>query len=142
MLLRFSAAATLSLLTSMSASAAPPTPCEQALKKIGKDLADVHCFVSTDLTTNGAQTTPANNSILTLPAFAFTPTTDRNVIAPSAAKRPPITKAVPGVQIEARIRHERILPFPRRLVRGERGAGEEQREEQMWFHFAATVASS
>jgi len=103
MLLRLSAAATLSLLIPMSASAAPATPCEQALKKIGKDLADVHCFVSTDLTTNGAQTTPANNSILTLPAFAFTPTTDRNVIAPSAAKRPPITKAVPGVQIEARI---------------------------------------
>jgi len=101
MLLRISGAATLSLL--ISASAAAATSCEQALKKIGKDLADVHCFESTDLTTNGAQTTPANNSILTLPAFAFTPTTDRGVIAPSAAKRPPITKVVPGVQIDARI---------------------------------------
>ena len=101
MLLRLSAAATLSLLIPMSASAA--TPCEQALKRIGKDLADVKCFVSTDLTTNGAQTTPANNSIVGLPAFAFTPVTDRGVIAPSAAKRPPIAKAVPGVQIEARI---------------------------------------
>ena len=101
MLLRISGAATLSLL--ISASAAAATSCEQALKKIGKDLADVHCFESTDLTTNGAQTTPANNSIPTLPAFAFTPTTDRGVIAPSAAKRPPITKVVPGIQIEARI---------------------------------------
>ena len=38
-----------------------------------------------------------------MPAFAFTPLTDRGVIAPTAAKRPPITKVVPGVQIEARI---------------------------------------
>ena len=103
MLLRLSAAATLSLLIPMSASAAPATPCEQALKKIGKDLADIHCFVSTDLTTNNVLTTPQNNSLPGLPAFAFTPITDRGVIAPSAAKRPPITKAVPGVQIEARI---------------------------------------
>ena len=73
------------------------------LKRIGKDLADVTCFVSTDLTTNNPLTTPANNSIAGLPAFAFTPVTDRGVIAPSAAKRPPITSAVPGVQIQARI---------------------------------------
>src|SRR6185436_10086695 len=103
MLLRLSAAATLSLLIPMSATAAPATPCEQALKKIGKDLADIHCFVSTDLTTNNVLTTPANNSLPGLPAFAFTPITDRGVIAPSAAKRPPITKVVPGLQIEARI---------------------------------------
>jgi len=102
MLLRLSGAATLSLLISASAAAAP-TRCEEVLKKIGKELADVNCFESTDLTTNGAQTTPANNSILTLPAFAFTPVTDRGVIAPSAGKRPPITKVVPGVQIDARI---------------------------------------
>ena len=110
MLLRLSSAATLSLLVSMSVGAAPPGPphgaaptCEDVLKKIGKDLADVKCFVSADLTTNGAQTTPANNSLPGLPAFAFTPVTDRGVIAPSAAKRPPITKVVPGLQIEARI---------------------------------------
>ena len=51
MLLRISGAATLSLLISASAAAAP-TRCEEVLKKIGKDLADVHCFESTDLTTN------------------------------------------------------------------------------------------
>src|SRR5262249_59178353 len=33
----------------------------------------------------------------------FTPRTDRNVIAPSAGHRTPITKAVPGLQISARI---------------------------------------
>jgi hypothetical protein len=103
--LRISAAATLWLLVSMSAAAATgsaPT-CDEVLKQIGNDLADVHCFASPDLTTNGAQTTPANNSIPGLPALAFTPTTDRTVIAPSAAKRPPITKVVPGLQIQARI---------------------------------------
>ena len=106
MLLRISGAATLSLLISMSAGAAPPgaTPtCDDVLKKIGTELADVKCFVSADLTTTNVQTTPANNSLPGLPAFAFTPVTDRGVIAPSAAKRAPITKVVPGLQIEARI---------------------------------------
>jgi hypothetical protein len=102
MLLRISGVATLSLLVSLSAAAAP-TRCEEVLKKIGKDLADVTCFESTDLTTTNPLTTPANNSIAGLPAFAFTPITDRGVIAPSAAKRPPITKVVPGVQINGRI---------------------------------------
>ena len=101
MLLRACCAAALSLLISVSAGAS--TRCDQILKQIGKDLADVNCFESTDLTTNNALTTPANNSIVGLPAFAFTPITDRGVIAPSASKRPPITKVVPGVQIQARI---------------------------------------
>src|SRR5262249_249677 len=48
-------------------------------------------------------TTPANNAIATLPALAFTPQTDRNTIAPPAGSRTPITKAVPGLQIQARI---------------------------------------
>lgn len=101
MLLRTCCAATLSLLISVSASAA--TRCDQILKKIGKDLADVACFESTDLTTNNPLTTPANNSIAGLPAFAFTPITDRGVIAPVAGNRTPISGPVPGVQIQARI---------------------------------------
>ena len=101
MLLRISAAATFSLLIPLSAGAA--ITCEQALKKIGKDLADVNCFASTDLTTNNVLTTPANNSLPGLPAFAFTPITDRSVISPNPPNRTPITKAVPGVQINARI---------------------------------------
>lgn len=79
------------------------TRCEQILNKLGSQLADATCFESTDLTTTNTATTPANNSIPTLPAFAFTPQTDRSVIAPSAAKKTPITKVVPGVQINARI---------------------------------------
>jgi len=101
MLLRICCTALLSLLITVPASAA--SRCDQILDKIRKQLADVTCFESTDLTTNNPLTTPANDSIATLPAFAFTPVTDRGVIAPSAAKRPAITKVVPGVQVQARI---------------------------------------
>ena len=79
------------------------TPCEEVLKVLGDRLADVNCFESTDLTTANPLTTPANNSLAGVPPFAFTPQTDRNVIAPSAGKRTPITKAVPGLQLNARI---------------------------------------
>ncbi len=84
----------------LSASAA--TRCEQILSRIGASLApNPLCFESTDLTTNNALTTAANNSIAGLPAGAFTPTTDRNVISPNPPNRTPITMAVPGVQLEA-----------------------------------------
>jgi len=77
--------------------------CADMLKVFGSNLADINCFASSDLTTNNPQTTPANDSLPGVPAFAFTPTTDRSVIAPSAGKRTPITKAVPGLQLDARI---------------------------------------
>ena len=91
----------LALLVPFSAQAAPT--CAQVLKALGSRLADATCVQSPDLTTTNPATTPANNSIPGLPAFAFTPITDRGVIAPSANKRPPITKVVPGLQIQARI---------------------------------------
>jgi hypothetical protein len=81
----------------------PPGRCEVLVARLSHLLADITCRESADLTTNGATTTPANNSLPGLPALAFTPVTDRGVIAPSAARRPPITRAVPGIQIEARI---------------------------------------
>lgn len=77
--------------------------CDELLRRLGDRLADATCVESADLTTSNPATTPANNSIATLPAGAFTPQTDRTVIAPDAANRTPITKAVPGVQINARI---------------------------------------
>ncbi len=77
--------------------------CADVLKVLGGNLADINCFASNDLTTNNAQTTPANNSLPGLPTGAFTPITDRTVIAPSAGKRTPITKVVPGLQLNARI---------------------------------------
>ena len=94
------------LLTSLAAAAHPTTAasrCDQLLAAFGKQLADATCFESTDLTTTNPNTTPANNSIATLPAFAFTPQTDRSVIAPDAANKTPITKVVPGIQLNARI---------------------------------------
>ena len=78
--------------------------CADVLKVLGSNLADVNCFASNDLTTNNIPlTTPANNSLPGLPTGAFTPITDRTVIAPSAGKRTPITKVVPGLQLNARI---------------------------------------
>src|SRR5215471_2439056 len=77
--------------------------CESVLKALGPSLADVTCFASTDLTTANPLTTPANNSQPGLPPFAFTPQTDRSVISPNPPNRTPITKAVPGIQLDARI---------------------------------------
>jgi hypothetical protein len=84
-------------------SARAAVTCADVLKVLGSELADASCFVSADLTTNNPNTTPADNSLPGLPPFAFTPSTDRTVIAPSAGKRTPITKAVPGLQLNARI---------------------------------------
>jgi hypothetical protein len=77
--------------------------CATVLKALGGQLADAVCTDSADLTTNNPATTPANDSLPGLPPFAFTPQTDRNVIAPSAGKRTPVTKAVPGLQLNARM---------------------------------------
>src|SRR5882672_909288 len=92
----------LALLVPFSASAG--VTCADVLKALGSRLADhPDCVQSADLTTANPLTTPADNSLPGLPRFAFIPTTDRDVIAPSAGKRPPITKAVPGLQLNARI---------------------------------------
>jgi hypothetical protein len=89
------------VLTPLAASAGHR--CDDVLRRLGNRLADATCVESIDLTTNNDATTPLDNSITTLPPFAFTPRTDRSVIAPSAGKRTPITKAVPGLQLSARI---------------------------------------
>jgi hypothetical protein len=86
-----------------AAGAAHASRCTDLAQAFGSQLADVQCFESTDLTTNNPATTPANNSLAGLPAGAFTPTTDRGVIAPVAGQRTPITKTVPGIQLNARI---------------------------------------
>jgi hypothetical protein len=85
------------------AVAAEKTRCERILERFGDRLADATCVESADLTTSNPNTTPPNNSIVGLPVGAFTPVTDRGVIAPDAGNRTPITKTVPGVQINARI---------------------------------------
>src|SRR3977135_3056528 len=85
-------------------SARAGVTCAHVLEALGSLRADhPDCFQSADLTTNNPLTTPANNSLPGLPAFAFTPIIDRGVIAPSAGKGAPVTKVVPGLQLNARI---------------------------------------
>ena len=86
-----------------AAGAAHASRCTDLASAFGSQLADVQCFESTDLTTNNPATTPMNDSLAGLPPFAFTPITDRGVIAPAIGQRTPITKAVPGLQLDARI---------------------------------------
>ncbi len=76
--------------------------CPEILDFLQDKAADVVCFVSSDLTTTNPNTTPANNSLPRRPAFAFTPQTDRNVISPDPPNRTPITKLVPGIQVQGR----------------------------------------
>ena len=101
MFARICGLAALSLLFPLSAQAA--LTCDDVLKALARQLADATCFQSADLTTANDQTTPPDNSLPGLPPGAFTPRTDRNVISPNAPEHTPITKAVPGLQIQARI---------------------------------------
>src|SRR5207245_6929214 len=96
MFLRICAAAALLLVIPFSAHAR--LNCEDVKAAFGDQLADVTCFASADLTTKNPATTPANNSIAGLPPFAFTPQTDRAVISPATPT--PVTKMVPGLQIQ------------------------------------------
>jgi len=101
---RWIGALVLSAVLATSTSAAAATRCDRLLLRLAHQVTDVDCFESTDLTTNNSATTPADNSLSPpLPVFAFTPRTDRSVISPSPPNRTPITKTVPGVQLDARI---------------------------------------
>src|SRR6266403_3182676 len=82
------------------------TRCDRLLDRLKSRIADATCFESADLTTANPATTPPNNSLPGLPPFAFTPQTDRDVITPPAGLRTPITKAVRGVQLQARIAND------------------------------------
>src|SRR5512133_365812 len=101
MILRL-AVAMLSIASLSRPALAAPT-CDQLAAALGDRLADMRCFASPDLTTANPETTPANNSLPSWPAFAFTPTTDRTVISPDPPDRTAIAGPVPGVQLEARI---------------------------------------
>jgi hypothetical protein len=84
-------------------SAAAASQCDRLLARLANQVVNATCFESPDLTTANPNTTPADNSLSDLPAFAFTPQTDRSVISPSPPNRTPITKQVPGLQLDARI---------------------------------------
>jgi 3HB-oligomer hydrolase 3HBOH len=97
---------------------------------LSHEAADVVCFESADLTTNNTSppptgpTTPADNSIPGLPAGAFTPETDRNIIAPPPNERTAPLRKVPGVQVQARFAHDASMQarFLLRLPRTWNGA--------------------
>src|SRR6516165_5147706 len=94
------------LVVATGTSATAATRCDRLLGRLANQVvnaADTTCFESPDLTTANPNTTPADNSLPGLPAFAFTPQIDRSVISPSPPNRTPITKAVPGIQLDARI---------------------------------------
>ncbi|GAC1336753.1 MAG: tannase/feruloyl esterase family alpha/beta hydrolase [Myxococcales bacterium] len=101
--------ALLLLCAPLAAQAQPSSRCDEVLRALGERVADARCFESPDLTTRNESlaptgpTTPMNNSLVGPPVLAFTPRTDRETIAPVPADRTPITKVVPGVQVEARI---------------------------------------
>jgi hypothetical protein len=74
--------------------------CERLLSRLAEQLADAKCVESPNLTTANPDTTPADNSLPSLPTGAFTPTTDRAVISPGPPNRTPTTKTVPGIQAQ------------------------------------------
>src|ERR1700726_1528641 len=86
-----------------STSAVAATQCDRLLARLANQVADAICAESADLTTNNTATTPPDNFLTSLPKGALTPTTDRGVISPSPPNHTPITKAVPGIQLDARI---------------------------------------
>jgi hypothetical protein len=97
------------MVAAVGGSATAATRCERLLGRLAHQImkaADTSCFESSDLTTANPNTTPADNSLAGLPAGAFTPTTGRSVISPNPPNRTPITKAVPGVQLDARIAND------------------------------------
>lgn len=77
--------------------------CRELEARFAGVLADIECFESEDLTTANPNTTPPNNPLAGLPPFALTPVTDRGVIAPVLADQTPLTRAVPGFQLQARV---------------------------------------
>ena len=103
--------AVLTVLVGIFWSVAPGTAwagCLEILGFLSGKAVDVVCFESPDLTTTNVlaaplgPTTPPDNSLPGLPLFAFTPRTDRGVISPNPPDRTPITKSVPGLQVQGR----------------------------------------
>jgi hypothetical protein len=107
---------TVALAVSLSGHAAARTRCERILERFADRLVGASCVESPDLTTNNPNTTPANNSLAGWPPFAFTPQTDRATIAPDPANKTPITKVVPGVQINAYIASDKTTPRQARFL--------------------------
>lgn len=120
--------------------------CPEILAALGDRVADATCVDSADLTTANPATTPADNANPALPAGAFTPSTDRNVISPAAPDHTPITRAVPGIQVAGRFADDPtgqarfLLRFPtdwngRLVVAGASGTRSEHNGDFSWSDF-------
>jgi len=98
----------LAMLALLAAATPAPTraDCADLLRALRGRVVDATCVASPDLTTANPDTTPANNALPTVPPFAFTPVTDRAVIAPAAPLRTPIAAAVPGWQLDGWVAEE------------------------------------
>jgi hypothetical protein len=109
----------------------------------------VGCSHSDDLRTNNPATTPANNFIGTfadgraLPAFGFTPITDRSVISNGPT---PTSTSVPGIQVEGWFADDPanearfVLRFPddwngRLVVAGASGTRSEYNGDFAWSDY-------
>jgi len=120
--------------------------CPEVLAALGDRIVDATCVDSADLTTANPATTPADNANPALPTGAFTPSTDRNVISPSAPDRTPITHAVPGIQVAGRFADDPtgqarfLLRFPtawngRLVVAGASGTRSEHNGDFSWSDY-------
>src|SRR5262249_28783113 len=80
--------------------------CDALAAFLADKAVGVVCFESEGLTTNNENplrpmpTTPEDSSISGRPALAYTPRTDRTVISPDPPDHTPITREVPGIQVE------------------------------------------
>src|SRR6516162_1898195 len=102
---RWISAVVLGAVLATGTSAAAATRCDQLLVRLAQQVTDANCLESTDLTTNNLATTPADNSLTPpLPGLrVYAADGPRSVISPSPPNRTPITKTVPGIQLDARI---------------------------------------
>jgi hypothetical protein len=138
----------------VQAQPAPKTSnaCEGLQQQLSQRLKDIVCFDSPDLTTHNTTapptgpTTPANDSLPGLPPFAFTPASDAALISPSPGKRAPITKTVPGIQLQARLADDPtgqgriVLRLPKDwngglIVAGASGTRSEFNSDMVWSDF-------
>ena len=93
-------------LGSVQVAAALAGDCREVLAALAANpaVADVTCFVSSDLTTANPATTPPDNSLPGLPPGAFLPRTNaNNPVSTGPGSRYPITREVPGLQISGRM---------------------------------------
>jgi len=134
------------LFATLAAPANAVTRCDELLARLKGQIVDAVCFESIDLTTHNPQTTPPDNSLPGLPAFAFIPQTDRTVISPNPPNRTPITKAVPGLQLDGRLADDAageariLLRFPndwngRLVVAGASGTRSEFNGDFAWSDY-------